>query len=306
MSDLHQQIDELIKTNKVVLFMKGTRSFPQCGFSARAVEVFKRCGVAVKDVNVLADPSMRQGIKDYSNWPTIPQAYVNGQFVGGSDIILEMYESGELQKLLGVATADANPAAAPKVIVTASAQAAFSGAASDAGAGEVLRFDVSPTFQYDLFFGPTVKDDFVIEAGSLKVHVSRGAAARADGVTIDFVEGPAGAGFKIDNPNEPAKVKTISAKELKAKLDAGEALHLFDVRGDNERAVAKIAQAVQLHDKALAGVAKDALLVLHCHHGVRSRNAAERLVQDGYRNVYNLTGGIDAWSVDVDPSVARY
>src|SRR5438105_15835309 len=99
MSDVRQQIEQLIQGNKVVLFMKGTRSFPQCGFSARAIDIFKRCGVTVKDVNVLTDPALRQGIKDYSNWPTIPQAYVDGQFVGGSDILIEMFENGELQKL---------------------------------------------------------------------------------------------------------------------------------------------------------------------------------------------------------------
>jgi monothiol glutaredoxin len=306
MSDVRQQIDELIQNNKVVLFMKGTRSFPQCGFSARAIEVFKRCGVTVKDVNVLADPAIRQGIKDYSNWPTIPQAYINGQFVGGSDIILEMYESGELQKLLGVETASEAPAKAPSVTITPAAQAAFASAGGDAGPGEVLRFDVSPTFQYDLFFGPTVKDDFVVKAGALTVHVSRGAAARADGVTIDFVEGPAGSGFKIENPNEPAKVRTLSAKELKAKLDGGESLHLFDVRGEKEREVASITGARPLDDKALGGIAKDAMIVLHCHHGVRSRSAAEQLVQAGFRNVWNLTGGIDAWSTEVDASVPRY
>lgn len=306
MSDTRQQIEELIKNHKVVLFMKGTRSFPQCGFSARSIEVFKRCGVQVKDVNILADGAMRQAIKDYSNWPTIPQAYIDGQFVGGSDILLEMYESGELQKLLGVAGTGAAPEQAPRVTVTARAQAAFAGAGGDVAAGEVLRFDVSPTFQHDLFFGPTVKDDFVIEAGALTLHVSRGAAPRADGVTIDFVESPAGSGFKIENPNEPGKVRSIDCKELKNKLDAGAALHLFDVRGEKERATASISAAKPLDDKALLGVAKDAFIVLHCHHGVRSRSAAEQLVQDGYKNVFNLTGGIDAWSVAVDPSVARY
>ncbi|MBM4373631.1 MAG: Grx4 family monothiol glutaredoxin [Deltaproteobacteria bacterium] len=306
MSDVRQQIDELIHHHKVVLFMKGTRSFPQCGFSARAIEIFKRCGVQVKDVNVLADPTMRQGIKDYSNWPTIPQAYIAGQFVGGSDILLEMYESGELQKLLGVETPAAPPATAPRLTVTEAAARAFQAATPDAGPNDVLRLDVSPTFQVDLFFGPTVKDDFVVESAGLRVHVAPGAAARVDGVTIDFVEGPNGAGFRVDNPNEPPKVKTMTVRELKAKLDAGEALHLFDVRTDRERATASIAAARPLDDKALAGLAKDAPIVLHCHHGMRSRSAAERLLQDGFRNVYNLTGGIDAWSAEVDPSVPRY
>lgn len=98
----HQQIDELVKGNPVVLFMKGTAQFPQCGFSGRAVQILKACGVSqITAVNVLEDPAIRQGIKDYSNWPTIPQLYVNGEFVGGSDIMMEMYESGELKQLLG-------------------------------------------------------------------------------------------------------------------------------------------------------------------------------------------------------------
>lgn len=98
----HQQIDELVKGNPVVLFMKGTAQFPQCGFSGRAVQILKACGVSqITAVNVLEDPAIRQGIKDYSNWPTIPQLYINGEFVGGSDIMMEMYESGELKQLLG-------------------------------------------------------------------------------------------------------------------------------------------------------------------------------------------------------------
>lgn len=105
MSDNSQQrIDELVKGNEVLLFMKGNASFPQCGFSGRAIQILKACGVdtkAVKTVNVLEDDEIRQGIKSYSNWPTIPQLYVRGEFVGGSDIMMEMYESGELQQVLG-------------------------------------------------------------------------------------------------------------------------------------------------------------------------------------------------------------
>ena len=103
MSDVQQRIDALVKGHKVVLFMKGTAQFPQCGFSGRAVQILKACGVdpkAIHTVNVLEDNEIRQGIKDYSNWPTIPQLYVNGEFVGGSDIMMEMYQSGELQQEL--------------------------------------------------------------------------------------------------------------------------------------------------------------------------------------------------------------
>ena len=103
MSDTQQRIDELVKSNDVVLFMKGSASFPQCGFSGRAIEILKACGVDpknVKAVNVLEDAEIRAGIKEYSSWPTIPQLYVKGEFIGGSDIMMEMYENGELQQAL--------------------------------------------------------------------------------------------------------------------------------------------------------------------------------------------------------------
>ncbi|RUP25881.1 MAG: Grx4 family monothiol glutaredoxin [Curvibacter sp.] len=104
MSNTQQRIDDLVKNSPVLLFMKGTASFPQCGFSGRAVQILKACGVdpkSLKTVNVLEDPEIRQGIKEYSQWPTIPQLYVKGEFIGGSDIMMEMYESGELQQVLG-------------------------------------------------------------------------------------------------------------------------------------------------------------------------------------------------------------
>ena len=104
MSDVQQRIDELVKGNRVLLFMKGNAQFPQCGFSGRAIPVLKACGVSdLKTFNVLEDDGVRQGIKDYAQWPTIPQLYIDGEFVGGSDIVMEMYESGELQQLLSKA-----------------------------------------------------------------------------------------------------------------------------------------------------------------------------------------------------------
>lgn len=104
MSTVNERIDQLVKGNEVLLFMKGTASFPQCGFSGRAIQILKACGLdskAIQTVNVLEDPEIRAGIKDYSNWPTIPQLYIKGEFIGGSDIMMEMYENGELQQVLG-------------------------------------------------------------------------------------------------------------------------------------------------------------------------------------------------------------
>jgi monothiol glutaredoxin len=104
MSDVQQRIDDLVKSNRVMLFMKGTAQFPMCGFSGRAIQILKAAGASdIKTFNVLEDEEVRQGIKDYANWPTIPQLYINGEFVGGSDIMMEMYESGELQQALATA-----------------------------------------------------------------------------------------------------------------------------------------------------------------------------------------------------------
>ena len=100
MSDVNSRISDIVKGNDVVLFMKGTPLFPQCGFSSRAVAILDHCGVAYDSVDVLQDMEIRQGIKTYSDWPTIPQLYVKGEFLGGSDIMMEMYEAGELQQFM--------------------------------------------------------------------------------------------------------------------------------------------------------------------------------------------------------------
>ena len=101
MTDASSRIEDLVKANDIVLFMKGTALFPQCGFSSRAVAILDRLGAKYETVDVLQDPEIRQGIKAYSEWPTIPQLYVKGEFVGGSDIMMEMFESGELGQLVG-------------------------------------------------------------------------------------------------------------------------------------------------------------------------------------------------------------
>jgi monothiol glutaredoxin len=103
--ELNARIDELVKSNKVLVFMKGSKLMPQCGFSNNAVQILNSFGVPYETVDVLADPDIRQGIKEYSNWPTIPQVYINGEFVGGSDVLVELYQQGELQPMIEVALA---------------------------------------------------------------------------------------------------------------------------------------------------------------------------------------------------------
>ncbi len=105
MTSASDRIGEIVNGNDVVLFMKGTELFPQCGFSSRAVAILEHLGVPFRTVDVLQDPEIRQGVKEYSDWPTIPQLYVKGEFVGGSDIMMEMFENGELQQLVGAGAA---------------------------------------------------------------------------------------------------------------------------------------------------------------------------------------------------------
>ncbi len=298
---LRTQISDLLSNNKVVLFMKGTRSFPQCGFSATVVQILNELLPSYHTVNVLKEADIRQGIKEFSNWPTIPQLYVDGEFVGGCDIVREMFVSGELQEKLGV-KADVS---APKIEVTPAAREAL----QKAGGGEgKLRLGVSSRFEYELSLDDAQKGDFEIDAGGLTVLVDRLSAKRADGIRIDYTAA-GGGGFKIDNPNEPARVKPLRAAELKAMLDSGEAFDLVDVRSPQEQAMARIGKARLLdpdYEHELEQRDKSATLVFFCHSGVRSRAAAERFLAEGHTKVFNLEGGIDAWSREVDPSVPRY
>lgn len=301
---LRSQFQDLVTQNKVVLFMKGTRGAPACGFSAAVVQILDELLPSYETVNVLADPEVRDGIKEFSQWPTIPQLYVGGQFMGGSDIVREMHASGELAKALGVTGETAPPA----ITITEAAAKAFRDASADAGEDR-LHVEIGPRFEYNLYFGPLEKGELEVEASGLRVAMSRGTARRAEGLVIDFVTGPDGAGFKLTSPLEPAKVKPLSAKELKAWLDQGKAFELIDVRTDREREIAMILGARPLDkegEEHVMSLDKGTALVFHCHHGVRSRSAAEHFLSQGFKNVYNLSGGIDAWSLEVDPTVARY
>jgi len=308
MAEIEDQIADLISHHQVVLFMKGTAEYPKCGHSSRAVELLERCGVEFEAVDVLADPAMRAAIKTYSNWPTLPQAYIDGEFVGGSDILAVLYERGELQKQLGV---EPEPEGPPMVEldVTDSAQAVLASGLEEAAEG-VVRFTVSPSYQYDLSLAPKVETDVVVPCGQVDVHVPRHCAARANGTTIDFARGPDGEGFRIKNPAEPPRPHPVMPEELKRWLDGEREVQLFDVRSAEERQQAAIAAAKVMAPggdvAALEGLPTDTTIVLFCHHGLQSGTAASRLCREGYSEVYVLTGGIDAWAAEVDPSIPRY
>ncbi len=222
-----QRISDLVANHRVLLFMKGNRQFPQCGFSARVVRILDTLVPTYEAINVLADAELRDGVKEFSSWPTLPQLYVNGQFVGGCDIVSELHRSGRLRELL-------------------EAEAATDGA-------------------------------------------------------------PASGEGHADNPHQPARVRPLRPAELKRLLDSRVPLQLIDVRTDEERAIASLPGSLAVaDDDARKDLDRDLPVVLYCHHGIRSRAAAERLARDGFRSVYNLEGGIEAWALEVDPSVARY
>ncbi len=303
MSDpVHEQITELINQNKVVLFMKGNRHFPQCGFSAAVVRILDELLPQYKTVNVLTEPGIRDAIKEFSKWPTIPQLYVDGEFVGGSDIVRDMASSGELAKMLGVKV---EAPKAPTLKISAAAAAAFKDAST---ADEFPRVEISPEFHVELSIDKKSPEDIAVEASGVTFLFDAASARRADGLSIDFVGGESG-GFKIDNPNEPPRVKQMHVQQLKEMLDRGDDFDLYDVRPTVERDRAKLEKAIMLdeavREKLQAGD-KNRLIVLHCHHGTRSRAAAEQLVKQGFRNVHNLEGGIDAWSQLIDATIARY
>tara|TARA_B100001750_G_C15469486_1_gene579000 strand:+ start:202 stop:1122 length:921 start_codon:yes stop_codon:yes gene_type:complete len=303
--DVQARIDTLVKSNPFVLFMKGRRDAPQCGFSARVVDVLDEYLPEYETVDVLSDPGIRQGIKDYASWPTIPQLYVHGEFVGGCDIVLEMNENGELEEVLGVERAKAT---VPEIFLSEAAVAKL----VEFNEGEkpaVIRLDVAPGWQYGMDFDEERPKDVKVEGDGWVVLMKRSVARKVDGLNIDFVQGPQGGGFKIDNPNEPPKVKALQPQDLKTWIDEGKSFELFDVRTPEERAQAHIEGARLLDDAAIAyleALDRDQTIAFHCHHGMRSLRAAQRALEMGFTDVHNVVGGIDAWSQTVDPSVPRY
>ncbi len=301
---LRARLDDLVKKHPVVLFMKGTRRSPACGFSAQVVGILDELVPAYETVDVLSSPEVRDGIKEYSQWPTIPQLYVGGQFVGGCDIVKEMHAKGELAGLLGVREEEVP---VPTLTITpAAAKALQEAGESD---GELLHLEIDAGFQYGLFFGPREANAVSVVANGVTVLMTRATARRADGLSIDYVEGAGGAGFKMQSPHEPARVKQLTPAELKSMMDAGEPFELLDVRTPKERAIAAIPRARLLDAEAqpwLEALPRDTALVFHCHHGGRSQAAAEHFLGQGFQKVYNLRGGIDAWSQTVDASVPRY
>ena len=301
-----ERLEAMIGVHEVTLFMKGTRQQPQCGFSNTVVQILDTLIPEYQTVDVLADPAVRENIKVYSSWPTIPQLYVKGEFVGGCDIIQELFQSGELAEQLGVQLPEAGDVAL--TITPTAAERLQQAIEQQGGPGRDLHLSIDARFQANLFLGPSGGEDLAVESGGVTLRMDRVSASRANGLTIDVVDTPQGPGFKVHNPNAP-QVYPMTVAELKALLDGGESFELMDVRTVAERDTARIEGATLMDDEQAArleALPRDTKLVFHCHHGGRSQQAAEHFAALGFTNVHNVTGGIDAWAQEIDPSMQRY
>jgi monothiol glutaredoxin len=303
---LRQRIESLLQAHPVVLFMKGTPDAPRCGFSAKAVGALAGLIDRYESVDVLSDPEIREGIKAYGSWPTIPQLYVKGELVGGSDIIEAMLNSGELHALLGRPAPDRTP---PRLHVTPAAADAIRNALDDADPSLALHLSVDPRFNAQFQLKPAQGHEIVAEAAGLRILLDLASAPRAQGLEIDWVEDARGAGLAIRNPNAPPAVKSLTVQQLHDQIFAG-TVDVIDVRPAQARALAPFPQPHDVLDDdtraRLEALPKDLPLAFLCHHGNSSRQAAEHFRALGFHDLYNVEGGIDAWSREIDPSVPRY
>jgi monothiol glutaredoxin len=224
--------------------------------------------------------------------------FIKGEFVGGADIVRQMFENGDLEKKLGDLAA---PVKAPTLTVTARAAAELAAALKEGTPGDVIHLTITPAWEHQLDLGPKEALHVTIETGGISLQLDRASAARAGGVVIDFIEDATGAGFKIENPNRPPAVREVSPKDLKALMDTGKVTELYDVRTPKERDTAKIAGTKLVDDAQMAAIEKlpkETPLAFHCHHGGRSRAAAEHFLKLGFKTVCNLEGGLEAWEKD--------
>lgn len=302
---LRQRIETLLHGNRVVLFMKGAPDAPQCGFSAKASGLLNDLGVDYAHVDVLSDAEIREGIKAYGDWPTIPQLYIGAELVGGSDIVEQMANSGELHAALGLPAPDRTP---PAVTLTPAAVKMLRDAIDGAGGEVVVQLQIDPRYRTRLQLGPRSDGAIVTEVDGVPLQFDLAGARRADGLHIDFADDARGRGLVIDNPNAPAPVRAMSPLDADARARAG-TLTIVDVRPPEERAQSALSLPFLHMDDGIARVRDlpfDAPLAFLCHHGGRSQQAAEHFRELGYREIYNIEGGIDAWADSVDTSIPKY
>ncbi len=289
---LRDRIDQMLSSNRVMLFMKGTPKMPQCGFSAQtvgALDMILEGNYA--SFNVLEDQEVREGIKEYGNWPTIPQLYVDGELVGGCDIVMEMFNAGELHDLFGLEPPDRTP---PEIEISERAASKIREFLA-AYPGQHLHFQVGSDWDAQFNLGPKSGTEIESTAAGLTVLMDLASAQRARGAKIDWVETVQGEGLKLDLPGAPPPVRQISPAELRQRLEADQRLVVVDTRNELDRQNKPLPFARAL-DADLMAELKDAdretPLVVLCNKGLSSQEVAEHYRKQGFTEVYNLSGGV--------------
>lgn len=299
-----EKIETYLEKDRVVLFMKGTPQAPMCGFSAKTIGLLDSILDNYVSVDILQDQEVREGIKEFGNWPTIPQLYIDKELVGGCDIVTAMFNNGELHEMLDLEPPDLTP---PEITITdAAAEKIIEGMAGNDGIG--LHFKVDAGWQSQFNLAPAEGHEIKVETKGITLLFDVASAQRARGAVIDWTESMQDEGLTITLPQAPPAIKQMSVDELKQQLDDNNVV-LIDVRGKDERAQASIEAAKSMDGETMAEIEampKDTPLAFICHTGQRSQVAAEHFRKLGFDNVSNVAGGIDAWSQHIDPAVPRY
>jgi monothiol glutaredoxin len=303
-SETRTIIDNLLSSHKVVLFMKGTPQQPQCGFSAKTIAALDSLLPDYASVNVLDDPEIREGIKDYGNWPTIPQLYIDGELVGGCDIVLNMLNSGELHECLNLEAPDRTP---PEITLTATAAEQIK-ESLQGHEGIALHFQVDANWNSQFNLAPAEGNEISAESNGIQILMDLATAQRARGAVIDWVSSIEGEGLAIDLPQAPPPVKQMTVQELATKLEAGN-ITLVDIRGDEERSRAFIEGAEiltrEVMDK-LEQMPKESEIAFLCQHGNASQGAAEYFRKKGFTKISNVAGGMQAWAQEINTSLPAF
>jgi monothiol glutaredoxin len=291
------RIEQMLDEHPVFLFMKGTPQTPMCGFSSNTVKILKDLlGDGFASFNVLDDPEIREGIKAYGQWPTIPQLYVNKELIGGNDIVSEMFNTGELHTLLQLEQPDRTP---PNMTISEEALNHIKEGLKDMGDHQLF-LSVDDEFNTRFSLEMPKGYEVIAELGDLKVYMDIATARRTDGVEISWVDELQGSGLRIKNPNEPPAVQDLSVAELQDWLDTDvDNPKIYDVRSADKFTEGSVDHAMRLDKDSIQDIEamdKDTPLVFVCQVGQSSMSAAEYFRKKGFTKVFNLTGGYNAWN----------
>lgn len=295
--NINQRIEQLLEQHSVLLFMKGSPQSPMCGFSANTVKIIKELlNDDFSYFNVLEDNEMREGIKVYGQWPTIPQLYINKELIGGNDIITEMYHTGELQDLLGLEKPEKNP---PQISISEKAKQHIKESLQNVE-NDKLFLSIDEEFNTQFSLEIPKGYEIICQFEGFNIYMNIGTAKRAEGIEIAWVDELEGSGLRIKNPNEPPQVNQISVQQYRQWLSSDkENPKVYDVRTEENFKQGTVDSATRLDNEAIAEIEKmpkDTALLFVCQIGQSSMGAAEFFRKKGFTNIYNLIGGYNAWN----------